>query len=38
MMAGAVIGTLAARPGPRLAVAAAVRVEAPTDAAHARLV
>jgi hypothetical protein len=38
MMAGAVFGTLAARPGPKLAVARAARVEAPAEAAHARLV
>lgn len=38
MMAGAVFGTLAARPAPKLAAAASVRVEAPADAAHARLV
>jgi hypothetical protein len=38
MMAGAIAGTLAARPGPKLALARSARVEAPADAAHARLI
>ena len=38
MMAGAIAGTLAARPGPMPATVCSARIEAPADAAHAPLI